>query len=124
MLPTLTDTLLPNSRDASPAYQLVHPETGQVFPTYGFILTSGTICLHYDPRIWPRPTEFLPERWVATSEDDPLYPSTKFAWRPFEYGPMGCIGQELALIELKMALLFVVREVEFETALVEWDRAR
>lgn len=113
-----------NSRAAGPEYQLVHPETGQVFPTYGFILTTGTMCLHYSPRIWPRPTEFLPERWVAASEEDPLYPATKFAWRPFEYGPMGCIGQELALIELKMALLFTVRELEFRTALEEWDRER
>lgn len=120
----LTFRLFKHSRTAGPEYQLVHPETGRVFPTYGFILVTGTMCLHFDPRIWPRPTEFLPERWVATSEDDPLYPTTKFAWRPFEYGPMGCIGQELALIELKMALLFTVRELDFKTALEEWDSER
>lgn len=126
-MPINANTPLPlpqTSRDAGPAYQLVHPETGQLFPTHGFILVTGTSTLQYHPGIWPRPTEWLPARWVAQDENDPLYPTTKFAWRPFEYGPMGCIGQELAMIELKMALLFTVRELEFKTALEEWDRAK
>lgn len=42
-------------------------------------------------------------------------------WRPFELGPMACIGQELSMMELKMALLFTAREVEFEAALEAWD---
>lgn len=74
--------------------------------------------LHSHPEIWPRPKEFLPERWLA-QEGDELYSrlAAKYAWRPFEWGPMSCIGQELAMIEMKMALLFVLRDFEFRTAL-------
>lgn len=98
-------------------------KSGRVYPTDGCALVSGVLNLHIHPDLWPRPTEFLPERWVV-GEDDPLYPATKYAWRPFEWGPMSCIGQELAVLELKMALLFTVRELEFETALEEWKTLR
>lgn len=35
---------------------------------------------------------------------------------------MSCIGQELAVVELKTALLLTVREVELKVALDEWDK--
>lgn len=36
------------------------------------------------------------------------------AWRPFEKGPRNCIGQELALIESKIAIALTMRAFEFE----------
>lgn len=113
------------ARQSPPNFVLRDPETARIWPTEGFVLITGVATLQFHPEIWPRPTEFLPERWIA-GEGDALYsgPNSKYAWRPFEWGPMSCIGQELALMELKMALLFVVRELEFETALEEWDRLR
>ena len=57
---------------------------------------------------WPQPDSFVPERWLA-SEDDPLHP-IKGAWRPFEFGPRNCIGQELALLELKLVMVMTLRD--------------
>jgi len=41
------------------------------------------------------------------------------AWRPFEKGPRGCIGQELALIEIKIVVALTIRTFEFE---VQYDK--
>jgi cytochrome P450 len=90
-------------------------------PAYGFALITGTAMMDYHPELWPRPDDFLPERFLAPP-GDPLYPSKPGQWRPFESGPMNCIGQELSMIEVKLVLLFTVREVEIEPAFEEWDQ--
>jgi cytochrome P450 len=93
---------------------------GAQFPTEGFAVITGTAAIDHHLDLWPRANEFLPERWMVP-QGDPLYPSKPGQWRPFEYGSMNCIGQELALIEIKMVLLFVVRELDLEPAFKEWD---
>lgn len=105
-------------------YQLIDPETGIHYPTDGSLIINGVSTLHYSPELWPEPTEFIPDRWVTEDNDSQKGPNTKFAFRPFEMGPMSCIGQELAVIEVKMALVFTIRELDFETNLDEWDRVR
>lgn len=121
-MPHLTSTQLvaASIREAAPGFTLRDDQTGKIYPTEGFILTSGMRNIHHNAEIYPRVTEYLPERFLA-AEGDPLHTSRSHVWRPFELGPMSCIGQELAMIELKMALLFTAREVEFEAALEEWD---
>lgn len=107
-------------RQSVPGFRLCDPQTGREYPTDGFVIVSSVSSVHLHPGFWPRPTEFVPERWMV-GEDDPLYPRTRYAWRPFEWGPLSCIGQELAVIEIKMALLFTVRDIDFQTALEDWD---
>lgn len=108
-------------REAPDDFVLSDPGTGAQYPAAGFILVSGVRSIHYDPTIFPRPNEFLPQRWLVDA-DDPLHAQTEgHVWRPFELGPMSCIGQELSMMELKMAILFTAREIEFEAALEEWD---
>lgn len=93
---------------------------GTRYPTDGFALVTAVGAMHQHPDLWPRASEFLPERWTVP-EEDPLHPSRPGQWRPFEFGPMNCIGQELAMIELRMVLLFTVRELDIESAWSEWD---
>jgi len=43
---------------------------------------------------------------------DPKHPLTDFppaAFRPFEHGPRNCIGQDLALLEIKIVLVLTIR---------------
>lgn len=109
-------------RKGHPGYT-VRSKDGVEYPMDGLIVTTGVACLHYSSEMFARATEFLPERWAAPA-GDPLHvkDEAKYAWRPFEWGPMSCIGMELAMVELKMALVLTVREVEVVTALEDWDR--
>ncbi|KAF3766155.1 cytochrome P450 [Cryphonectria parasitica EP155] len=106
-------------RMGSDDFFLVHPETGQRFPTTEMMLLSCHIAAHRDPDFWPRPDEFVPERWLAR-EGDALH-VRKNAFRPFELGPRGCIGQELAQLELRAILAMTIREFEIRSVYAEND---
>ena len=106
-------------RAGQPGFLLFSSGTKIPFPTEKCLVWSNHYGLHRNPRYWVRPDEFLPERWLV-SEGDPLYP-VKDAWRPFEKGPRSCIGQELAIAELKVILALTVRELQIEDAYEEWD---
>lgn len=69
---------------------------------------------------WPQPDSFIPERWLV-SDGDPLRPM-KGAWRPFEWGPRNCIGQELALLELKLVMVMTLREFNITASYDAWDQ--
>lgn len=87
---------------------------GQLLPTEGLVVWSNQHSIHRDASYWASPHVFMPERWLA-SPDDPLHP-TKGMWRPFEQGPRNCIGQELAMLEMKIVLVLVCRTYVFEPA--------
>ena len=52
--------------------------------------------------------------------DDALFPSNG-AWRVFEIGLKNCIGQSLALTEIKNLLVMVLRRLDITAAYEEWD---
>ncbi|KAH8196819.1 hypothetical protein TruAng_009022 [Truncatella angustata] len=107
-------------RQGSPSFFFTDSD-GTKLPTDGFALVTGTALIDYHPELWPRVNEFIPERWTVP-QDDPLHPSKPGQFRPFEHGVMNCIGQELAMTEIKLVLLFTVRELDIEPAFEEWDR--
>ena len=89
------------------------------YPTEGCIVWSVHQTLHREPSCWPQPDDFIPERWLV-AKDDPMYPVAG-AWRPFELGPRNCVGQELAILEMKTVLVMTVREFDFKACYEEWD---
>ncbi|CCF33174.1 cytochrome P450 52A11 [Colletotrichum higginsianum] len=65
--------------------------------------------LQRDPSVYGETAhDFLPERWLNDASSIPAG-----AWRPFERGPRGCIGQELTNIEAKIILACVARRYSF-----------
>lgn len=102
--------------------------------------------IHRRADLFPKPDEFIPERFLpsSTSSATPSSPSDahsntladaltevpkevlteipKDAYRPFEKGLRSCIGQELALLEMKIVLALTVRNFEICAAYEEWDR--
>lgn len=97
----------------------ISSESGKSLPTNHCLVWGDHYGTHHNPRYWARPEEFLPERFLV-SEGDELYPP-KNAWRPFERGPRNCIGQELALTEIKVMLALTIRAFDFEDAYEEYD---
>ena len=85
-------------------------DKGRHFPTDGFLVWDNPQATHRDSTYWLRSDEFIPERWLV-GPGDPLYP-VKGAWRPFSHGPRNCIGQELAMIEMKV--IMVLTELNFD----------
>ncbi|CAJ0546956.1 Ff.00g015830.m01.CDS01 [Fusarium sp. VM40] len=103
-------------REGSPTFFLKHPETGQQLPTDGFILFAASKAIHRNPKFWSDPDKFLPERWLEQDVH-------RNAYRPFELGPRGCIGQELALTELRLLLAMTVRDLEIVPAYKKGDES-
>ena len=85
----------------------VPADDGREYPTEGFLVFPNPHTPQRDPAYWPRADDFVPERWLAR-EGEAMYP-TKGAWRAFETGPRNCIGQELAMLEMKIVLCLAVR---------------
>ena len=106
-------------RRGEPGFNVRDAE-GRSYPTDGFLVWAISQPLHRDGDYWPQPDVFLPERWLVGPKD-PLYP-VKGAWRPFEYGPRNCIGQELAMMEIKIAMVLVLATFNIEVAYEEIDR--
>ncbi|KAH8778644.1 cytochrome P450 [Diaporthe sp. PMI_573] len=100
-------------RQGSEDFFLTHPDTGMRYPTKGMMLFACSIAEHRTEQFWPRPHEFVPERWFA-KEGEPLY-VRKNAFRPFELGPRNCIGQELAQLELKAILAMTIRDFDISS---------
>lgn len=74
----------PAKEPPSADFCLTVPSSPIRYPLEGFAPWIAMGGIQRSPDYWERPTEFLPERWVA-SEGDPLYP-WKDAWMPFSIG--------------------------------------
>lgn len=67
---------------------------------------------HRDPRFFPEPTRFRPERF----EPDEEAALPKCAYLPFGAGPRACIGRQFALIETVVVLATLAQRVRFRLA--------
>ena len=92
---------------------------GRNFPTDNFLVWANPQTIHRDPTYWPRADEFLPERWLVPAGHE-LHPM-KGAWRPFEHGPRNCIGQELAMMEMKIIMTLALRRFTIQPVYEEVD---
>ena len=72
-------------------------------------ITFPIFLLHRNPKYWPNPDKFDPERFNPNNEQS--YPT--FAYLPFGEGPRNCIGKRLAMLEAKMTLVAILKELQF-----------
>jgi cytochrome P450 len=94
-------------------YFVKDPVTGDMLPTEGLNIWTISIALGRSTKIWGSDVdEFKPERFLPENASS-IPPD---AWRPFEKGPRNCIGQELALIEMKVVLALTLREFDVRAA--------
>jgi cytochrome P450 len=94
---------------------------GNLVPTDHLNVTIMHRYVHVHPRFWPRPLDFLPERWIV-GPDHKLYPKSALtAYRPFEHGTRNCIAQTLVYNELRVALIMTARSFDIVPAYGEWD---
>lgn len=76
----------------------------------GMTITIPQWVVHHDKRFYDDPDEFCPERW--SDERDAERP--EFAYFPFGGGPRRCIGEQFALVEMKLVLATIAQRVSLE----------
>jgi cytochrome P450 len=63
--------------------------------------------VHHDPKYWPEPLEYRPERFLVPDDIEP------FTFIPFIDGPRNCLGQHLSLLESKTVLALLALRFNF-----------
>ncbi|XP_058837428.1 probable cytochrome P450 9f2 [Topomyia yanbarensis] len=69
-----------------------------------------TIAIHRDPKYYPNPEKFDPERF---SEENRSKINAE-AYLPFGVGPRNCIGSRLALMEVKLIIYYLLKDFSLE----------
>jgi cytochrome P450 len=69
-----------------------------------WMIAPSVTLIHRDPRWWPEPQVFRPERFIDRRPE----PGT---WIPFGGGQRYCLGAQLALVEMRVILREVTRRL-------------
>lgn len=81
-------------------------------PGVPFSMTS--YLQHRDPRLFPDPDVFRPERWLSKEEGGAKkHPLARYVV-PFGRGPRMCLGMNLATVEMYLVLGHVFRRLDLE----------
>jgi cytochrome P450 len=104
-LPYMRMVLSESLRLYPPNYAIAR-EALDAFLVGGYTVPAGTLILmsqyvmHRDPRYYPDPGRFDPQRWNPQTGMKPPH----FTYFPFGGGPRGCIGQSYALQEAMLVI--------------------
>jgi cytochrome P450 len=82
---------------------------GYVLPKGAQILLSQWI-VHRDPRWFPNPEGFDPDRWLPERTKD----LPRYAYFPFGGGPRVCIGNHFAMMEATLLLAVILQRYRIE----------
>ncbi|XP_028640341.1 cytochrome P450 3A9-like [Grammomys surdaster] len=85
-------------------------EINGVFIPKGTVVMVPTFALHKDPKCWPEPEAFCPERFSKKNQDS----INPYTYLPFGNGPRNCIGMRFALMNMKVALVRVLQNFCFQ----------
>jgi cytochrome P450 len=70
----------------------------------GMTVATSTYALHRNPKIYPNPDEYRPERWLERPAD----PKMLAAFNPFLKGPRACPGKMVAYLAMQAALFHLM----------------
>jgi cytochrome P450 len=114
-LPYLGSVIKETLRLYPPAIGVFAREAKEQIELGGYEIPRGSIVYafsyvtHRDPRWFPEPERFDPERFLGEKEGR-LSP---FAYFPFGAGPRACIGARFALTEMTLVAVCLLRRFEF-----------
>jgi cytochrome P450 len=84
---------------------------GYAVPARSILLMSQYVT-HHDPRYYPDPFRFDPERWTAAAREA----RPKFSYYPFGGGPRLCIGENFAWMEGSLVLATIAQRYKMRLA--------
>nr|XP_042902436.1 cytochrome P450 3A18-like isoform X3 [Parasteatoda tepidariorum] len=85
-------------------------DTGIIIPK-GTLVSVPIYAIHRDPKLFPDPESFNPDRF-SSEERDKIVP---YSYLPFGAGPRNCVGMRFALLEMKICLAYVISIFHVET---------
>lgn len=97
--------------------ECVKPDGFSMEPFSDFVIPRGmpiyvpVFALHRDEKYYPEPSKFDPSRF-SPENIDKIQPFTYF---PFGAGPRNCIGKRFALMQVKTALVKILKDFRLET---------
>jgi cytochrome P450 len=83
----------------------------------GTVVSANIVNMHHRPDLYPRPYEFLPERFLGVK------PGT-YSWIPFGGGTRRCLGAALAMAEQRIVLRTIAKRVDLRFADPRPERER
>jgi cytochrome P450 len=72
----------------------------------GSLVAISPLLMHHDPRWFPQPEVFDPDRWLDERKDS----VPRHAYLPFGTGPRSCVGEQFAWAEAVTALAVIARD--------------
>ncbi|KAJ3107886.1 hypothetical protein HDU97_002818 [Phlyctochytrium planicorne] len=69
-------------------------------------------ALHRDPRYWVHPDVFMPSRWL--DDEGNFVTPVPGSYLPFADGPHVCLGNKMAMLELKCVLIALYRNFDLQ----------
>ena len=78
----------------------------------GLTVLIPVYSIHRDPRYYPDPDKFDPERFSPEAKQS----RNPYAYLPFGHGPRNCLGMRFAQMEMKLALARMLKKYRLEVA--------
>lgn len=72
----------------------------------GTLIMVSIFGLHHDPKYFPEPEKFDPERFSEQNKGN----IDQYTYMPFGYGPRQCIGNRFVLMETKIVIVNILRK--------------
>ena len=97
-----------------PVSERTHSNYGLQFDHYAIPPGTRTqvhiAAQHRNPLHWDNPDAFIPERWEGMI---PLQWKEPGIYIPFMIGPRRCIGKNMALVQLRLVLTMLIKNLDF-----------
>lgn len=79
------------------------PGTQVILPKDSTLLIPA-LGIQRDPNIYPDPMQFDPDRFTKEN----VAARHSYAWIPFGKGPRECIGLRFAMVQMKLAMIYIL----------------
>ncbi|KAF5271172.1 hypothetical protein FQR65_LT17687 [Abscondita terminalis] len=86
----------------------IHPWEKPLTIEKGRLIQFSIVGLHYDPKYFPNPEKFDPERFSDENKNN-IVP---FSYLPFGSGPRSCIASRFALMENKLLIFHLLSKFD------------